>query len=52
MDTKSEKKEKMVTIPEATYLSLIADKLKDRVLFPRKLEEARKMLKNIKTVSR
>jgi hypothetical protein len=48
MKTKVEK-EKMVKVPEANYLSLVADKLKDRVLFPEKVENAKRLLSNVKT---
>jgi hypothetical protein len=39
---------KLIKISETTLLSLVADRLKDRVLFPEKVEEARKYIKSIK----
>jgi len=40
-DTKRE----MVSVPESALLSLVADKLKDRVLFAQKIEELKKQLR-------
>lgn len=37
----------MVTVTESGLLSLVADKLKDRVLFPEKVEEAKQFISNI-----
>lgn len=47
MKTKVEK-QKTGKAPESNYLSLVADKLKDRILFPEKLEAAKKMLSHVK----
>jgi hypothetical protein len=35
----------LVKVPESALLSLVADKLKDRVLFPEKIEAVKKYLK-------
>ena len=35
-------------MPESELLSLVASKLKDRVLFPKKIEEAKNFLQNVK----
>ncbi|WP_158622487.1 hypothetical protein [Pedobacter sp. KBW06] len=37
----------MVTITESGLLSLVADKLKDRVLFPEKAEEAKQFINSV-----
>lgn len=37
----------MVTITESGLLSLVADKLKDRVLFPEKVEDAKQFINSI-----
>jgi hypothetical protein len=42
------KDQKMVQVPEAALLSLVADKLKDRLLFPEKIEAAREYLRHAK----
>jgi len=47
MELKEKKQETMVTIPEKDLLSLVAAKLKGRVLFPKKHEEAKKFLETI-----
>lgn len=46
METKETAAE-MITITESGLLSLVADKLKDRVLFPEKVEEAKQFINNI-----
>ncbi len=38
----------MVKVPEGALLSLVADKLKDRVLFPEKIEAIKKYLQHAK----
>ena len=45
MKTKEAKPEKMVEISESALLSLVASHLKDRVLFPKQIENARRILK-------
>lgn len=42
------KKERMVEVSESVLLSLVADKLKDRVLFPEKAEMAKEYLSKIR----
>ncbi len=37
----------MVTITESELLSLVEDKLKDRVLFPEKVEESKQFINSI-----
>lgn len=44
-----EKNEKLVKIPESDLLSLVADKLKGKVLFPEKIAKAKAYLKEVKT---
>jgi hypothetical protein len=39
---------KLVKVPESALPSLVADRLKDRVLFPEKIEEVKKYLKQAK----
>ncbi len=41
------KKEKVDKVLELTLLSLVADKLKNTVLFPEKVESAREYLKKV-----
>lgn len=48
MKTKETQSNKLVKVPESGLLSLVASKLKDRVLFPQKVEEAKKYLKKAK----
>ncbi|WP_162946287.1 hypothetical protein [Chitinophaga barathri] len=52
MKTKENNSKNLVSIPENSLLALVAFKLKDRVLFPEKIEEAKKYLKNMKVVAR
>lgn len=47
MKTKVEK-EKLVKVPESSLLSLVADKLKDKVLFPEKVESAKEYLSKVR----
>lgn len=49
MKAKETKSKELVKVPESGLLSLVASKLKDRVLFPKKIEDAKKYLKNVKT---
>lgn len=44
----TENKKTVVTVPKSGLLALVAAKLKDAVLFPEKLEEAKKYLKKAK----
>lgn len=48
MNTKVTKSKELVKVPESGLLSLVALKLKDRVLFPRKIEDAKKYLQKVK----
>ncbi|MGN6437348.1 MAG: hypothetical protein ACTHMM_12485 [Agriterribacter sp.] len=48
MQRKDNKDEKLVKVSEAALLSLVADRLKGRNLFPEKVEEAKKYLQNAK----
>jgi hypothetical protein len=48
MKTKETKSKELVKMPESGLLSLVASKLKDRVLFPKKIEEAKEFLQNVK----
>lgn len=47
METKVNNTEKLVKVPQKGLLSLVASKLKDRVLFPEKLEKAREYMKKV-----
>jgi len=44
MKAKENKKKKMVPVPKSVLLSLVAARLKDRTLFPEKIEEVKKYL--------
>lgn len=48
MKTKETKSKELVKLPESELLSLVAAKLKDRVLFPGMIEDARKFLHGVK----
>lgn len=48
MKTTKKDNKKMVQVTEAGLLSLVASKLKDRLLFPEKIEESKKFLNKIK----
>jgi hypothetical protein len=48
MKTKEKDTERMVQISESGLLSLVASKLKDRLLFPEKVEESKKFFSKIK----
>lgn len=50
MKTKENKKDNLVTIPESTLLTLVAARLEGRVLFPKKVESAKRILENMKRV--
>jgi len=45
---KAKNKEKMVTVPEAGLVALVAARLKGVALFPEKLEKAKEYLKKAK----
>ena len=47
MKAKEKVSEKMVKVPESGLLSLVASKLKGRILFPEKVEEAKELVKHI-----
>jgi hypothetical protein len=47
MKAKENKSEKLVRVPQKALLSLVAHKLKDRVLFPEKVEKAKQYLMHI-----
>ncbi|GAA3945511.1 hypothetical protein GO495_30745 [Chitinophaga oryziterrae] len=46
-----EKTDVLVKVPESELLSLASVKLKGRVLFPQRIEDAKKYLKNIKVTA-
>jgi hypothetical protein len=48
MNAKVIKSKEFVKVPESRLLSLVASKLKDRVLFPKKIEDAKKYLLKVK----
>ncbi|NIG54818.1 hypothetical protein [Chitinophaga sp. Cy-1792] len=41
---KENQSEKMITIPEMLYLSLVSERLKDRILFPESLARMKAIL--------
>lgn len=41
----------MVKVSEAELLSLVASKLKGKILFPEKVEQAKKYLQKVKTTN-
>ena len=47
METKENNHQNVVKFPEKGLLSFVAEKLKDRVLFPHKLEEAKDYIKKL-----
>jgi len=47
METKVNNTESLVKVPQRVLLSLVANKLKDTVLFPDKLEKAKKYMKKV-----
>jgi hypothetical protein len=50
MKPKENTAKEVVTVPKAAFLSLVAAKLKGRVLFPRKIEDAKKYLQKADTI--
>ena len=48
MKTKRKRSTKLVKVSEPELLSLVASKLKDRELFPEKVEEAKQYLQKMK----
>lgn len=50
MKTKENKSKELVKIAESGLLSLVSSKLKDRVLFPEKVEKTKEYLKGAKFV--
>jgi hypothetical protein len=48
MKTKETHTEKLVKVSESGLLSLVADKIKGRVLFPEKIEDAKQYVKHVK----
>jgi hypothetical protein len=49
MKSKVTKSKVLVKVPESGLLSLVSSKLQDRILFPQKIEDAKKYLQNVKT---
>jgi hypothetical protein len=49
MKTEEKNTENTVKVPESGLLSLVASKLKDRVLFPEKVKKAKQYVKQVKT---
>ena len=47
MKTKKPNNEKLIQISESALLSLVADRLKGRVLFPEQVESSRKFLRSV-----
>ena len=47
MKAKENNTEKLVKVPQKGLLSLVAGKLKNRVLFPEKLESAKQYMKKV-----
>lgn len=48
METTEKDNKKMVQVTETDLLSLVASKLKDRLLFPEKVEAAKKFFSKVK----
>lgn len=48
VNTKENKAEELVSVPKQGLLSLVATRLKDRNLFPEKVEEAKKYFRKLK----
>jgi hypothetical protein len=48
MKSKVTKSKVLVKVPESGLLSLVYSKLKERVLFPQKIEDAKKYLQKVK----
>ena len=44
MNAKKNTKKKLVTVPKSALLFLVAARLKNRILFPEKIEEVKKYL--------
>lgn len=51
MKTKETKSKELVKVSEPGLLSLVASRLKDRVLFPKKVEDAKKYLQKVKVAN-
>lgn len=49
MKNKKDSKENLVTVPESALLSLVAYRLKGKVLFPEQVKRAKDLIKSIKT---
>lgn len=47
MENKVIKTNKYIKVSEAALLSLVSSKLKERILFPKKVETAKKFLDNL-----
>ena len=47
MEFKNIKTDKYIKVSETTLLSLVSSKLKERVLFPKKVETAKDFLNNL-----
>ena len=47
MKTKNLKTDKLVQVPESALMTLVIAQLKGRILFPEKIEAAKKYLKHI-----
>lgn len=50
-ERQKDKSEKIVKVTEAALLSLVAAKLKGKVLFPQKIEDVKNYLRNVKATS-
>lgn len=50
MKTKENKKGNIVAVPESVLLTLVAARLKGRVLFPKKMEAAKKHLDSTRVI--
>jgi hypothetical protein len=48
MKAKEAKSKELVKVPESGLLTLVASKLKGRVLFPKKVEDAKRYLQKVK----
>ena len=51
MKTKNIENDKLVQIPESTLMALVISQLKGKILFPEKVEAAKKYLKHLQKLT-
>jgi hypothetical protein len=52
MEPKENKSEELVKVSKAALISLVASQIKGKILFPKQMEEARKMLERARFVKK